>query len=210
MFAGPLNPWAVLIVKSCGAGVKKNLKNNSISPYFDASRSKNIGATIRIGQEILCLSYAGFFSNQNLMEGKKNIPVCPKIAVNKANVTCLSFEMDNKISFQFPLSNNGTRKLIEISFSAKTGYIKILHMGDHWSFQCLRINWLIKKKIIDTYIFNLTIKIVILYHHHHHHNLSMLVFFLQFEGEKSFLFFFINKCMYMIIISGQRTNKPHC
>ena len=36
-------------------------KKNAISPFFDASRNKNIGATIRIGREIWCLLYAGFF-----------------------------------------------------------------------------------------------------------------------------------------------------
>ena len=30
-------------------------------PFFDASGNKNIGATIRIGREIRCLPYAGFF-----------------------------------------------------------------------------------------------------------------------------------------------------
>ena len=33
----------------------------ALSPFFDASRNKNIGATIRIGQDIPCLPYAGFF-----------------------------------------------------------------------------------------------------------------------------------------------------
>ena len=35
-------------------------QKNVISPFFDASGNKNIGATIRIGQEIQCLPYAGF------------------------------------------------------------------------------------------------------------------------------------------------------
>ena len=34
---------------------------NAISPFFDASKNKNIGATVRIGQEIRCLPYAEFF-----------------------------------------------------------------------------------------------------------------------------------------------------
>ena len=34
----------------------------AISPFFDASGNKNIGATITIRQEIRCLPYAGFFS----------------------------------------------------------------------------------------------------------------------------------------------------
>ena len=33
----------------------------AISPFFYARGNKNIGATICIGQEILCLPYAGFF-----------------------------------------------------------------------------------------------------------------------------------------------------
>ena len=45
-----------------GEKMKKMAKKNSISPYFDASGNKNIGATIRIGREIRCLPYAGFFS----------------------------------------------------------------------------------------------------------------------------------------------------
>ena len=36
-------------------------KEEAISPFFDASGNKNIGASICIGQEILCLPYAGFF-----------------------------------------------------------------------------------------------------------------------------------------------------
>ena len=36
-------------------------KKNAISPFFDASGNGNIGATIRIGLEIWCLPYAGFF-----------------------------------------------------------------------------------------------------------------------------------------------------
>ena len=35
-------------------------QKNAINPFFDASEYKNIGATIRIGQEIWCLLYAGF------------------------------------------------------------------------------------------------------------------------------------------------------
>ena len=34
---------------------------NVISPFFDASGNKNIGATICTGQEIRCLPYVGFF-----------------------------------------------------------------------------------------------------------------------------------------------------
>ena len=37
------------------------LKKNAISPFLDASGNKNIGASIRIGQEIRRLLYAGFF-----------------------------------------------------------------------------------------------------------------------------------------------------
>ena len=37
-------------------------EKNAISLYLDASRNKNICATIRIGQEIWCLPYAGFFN----------------------------------------------------------------------------------------------------------------------------------------------------
>ena len=33
---------------------------NAISPYFDGSGNKNIGAIIRIVREIWCLPYAGF------------------------------------------------------------------------------------------------------------------------------------------------------
>ena len=36
-------------------------KKEAISPFVDASGNKNIGATIRIGQEIWCVPYAGFF-----------------------------------------------------------------------------------------------------------------------------------------------------
>ena len=32
-----------------------------MSPFFNASGDQNIGATIRIGQEILCFPYAFFF-----------------------------------------------------------------------------------------------------------------------------------------------------
>ena len=39
-------------------------KKNAISPFFDASGNINISATIRIGQEIWCLLYAGFFLMQ--------------------------------------------------------------------------------------------------------------------------------------------------
>ena len=39
------------------------LKNLVSAPFLDASGNKNIGATIRIGQEIQCLPYAGFFSS---------------------------------------------------------------------------------------------------------------------------------------------------
>ena len=35
-------------------------EKNAISPFFDGSRNKNIGDTIRIGREIWCLPYAGF------------------------------------------------------------------------------------------------------------------------------------------------------
>ena len=38
-------------------------KKKAISPFFDASGNKNIGATIRIGQEIRCLLYAEFSKN---------------------------------------------------------------------------------------------------------------------------------------------------
>ena len=31
------------------------------APFFDTSGNQNIGATIRIGQEIRCLPYGGFF-----------------------------------------------------------------------------------------------------------------------------------------------------
>ena len=40
---------------------KTLLQKNSISPFFDASGNKNDAATIRIGQEICCIPYAGFF-----------------------------------------------------------------------------------------------------------------------------------------------------
>ena len=36
-------------------------KKIDISPFFDASGNINIGASIRIGREIWCLPYAGFF-----------------------------------------------------------------------------------------------------------------------------------------------------
>ena len=41
-----------------GGGVKKKMLSAS---FLTPAETKNIGATIRIGQEILCLSYAGFF-----------------------------------------------------------------------------------------------------------------------------------------------------
>ena len=37
-----------------------NLKKKCYQPFFDASRYKNISATIRIGQDIRCLPYAEF------------------------------------------------------------------------------------------------------------------------------------------------------
>ena len=43
-----------------GDGGGKNCYD-SIIPFFDASRHKNIGATIPIRQEILCRPYAEFF-----------------------------------------------------------------------------------------------------------------------------------------------------
>jgi hypothetical protein len=33
-----------------------------LAPFLDARGNKNIGATIRIGQEIWCLPYEGFFA----------------------------------------------------------------------------------------------------------------------------------------------------
>ena len=36
-----------------------------LSAFFYASGKKNIGATIRIGQEIWCLLYEGFFKIEN-------------------------------------------------------------------------------------------------------------------------------------------------
>ena len=39
-------------------------KKTANSPFLDASGNKNIGATIRIGQEILCLPYAGFLNTK--------------------------------------------------------------------------------------------------------------------------------------------------
>ena len=46
---------------AAGEGWEWEYKNFYISPFFDASGNKNIGATIRISQEILCLLYAEFF-----------------------------------------------------------------------------------------------------------------------------------------------------
>ena len=40
---------------------RMTLKKNAISPFGDAREKKSIGATIRIGREIGCLPYAGFF-----------------------------------------------------------------------------------------------------------------------------------------------------
>ena len=50
-------------------------KTNAISPFYDASRNKNIVATIRIGQEIWCLPNAGFF-----IEGLYFLIVCLRLA----------------------------------------------------------------------------------------------------------------------------------
>ena len=36
-------------------------QKNPISPFFEARGNKNIDATIRIGREIRCLPFAGFF-----------------------------------------------------------------------------------------------------------------------------------------------------
>ena len=44
-----------------GGGDRAGGKKNDISPYFDGSGNKNIGATLRIGREIRCLPYEGFF-----------------------------------------------------------------------------------------------------------------------------------------------------
>ena len=49
-----------------GDGNEDGREKNAINPFFDASGNKNIGATIRIGRDILCLPYAGFF----LLNGK--------------------------------------------------------------------------------------------------------------------------------------------
>ena len=43
-------------------------KTRAISPLFDASGNKNIGATIRIGREIWCLPYAGFLCKTDAYE----------------------------------------------------------------------------------------------------------------------------------------------
>ena len=47
------------IIANSGRGKVRKKKN--ISPFLDASGNKNIGASIRIGQEIWFLQYAGFF-----------------------------------------------------------------------------------------------------------------------------------------------------
>ena len=38
------------------------IQKKAISPFFDASGNQNIGATIRISREILCLPYPGFLN----------------------------------------------------------------------------------------------------------------------------------------------------
>ena len=43
----------------------------AISPFFDSSGNKNIGATICIGCKILCLQYAGFFAKHKEGENKR-------------------------------------------------------------------------------------------------------------------------------------------
>ena len=49
-------------------------------PFFDASGSKNSGATILIGQEIWCLSYAGFlvcaYKSQDVAQIQKKFVRC--------------------------------------------------------------------------------------------------------------------------------------
>ena len=43
-----------------GKKQQKTTTLSVISPFFDARRNKNIGATIPISQKIPCLPYAGF------------------------------------------------------------------------------------------------------------------------------------------------------
>ena len=53
-------------IYSCSErGNKKKIgkKEEAMSPYLDASKNKNIGATICISRQILCLPYAFFFYN---------------------------------------------------------------------------------------------------------------------------------------------------
>ena len=61
-------------------GVKKVGKKNALSPFFVASRNKNVGATIRIGREFWCLPYAGFFKSviHVLHSGKQSNSPPPK------------------------------------------------------------------------------------------------------------------------------------
>ena len=58
------NSFAAAMAAAGGRGVKKNL-------FFDASRNKNIGATICIDREIQCLPYAGFKKKRDIVT-KKN------------------------------------------------------------------------------------------------------------------------------------------
>ena len=44
-----------------GVAESEEEKRVAIGRFFGASGNKNIGATISIGREIPCLSYAGFF-----------------------------------------------------------------------------------------------------------------------------------------------------
>ena len=56
--------WTVSIPNPPPLSGGDNGKDNDgviFSPFFGASRNKNIDATIRIGREIWCLLYAGFF-----------------------------------------------------------------------------------------------------------------------------------------------------
>ena len=45
----------IIYLRICFFATDAKFAQNAISPFFDASKNKNIGATIRIGREIQCL-----------------------------------------------------------------------------------------------------------------------------------------------------------
>ena len=61
-------------------------KKYAISPFFDASGNKKIGATLRTGREIFCLPNAGFFWRYHVKSEGRSIPEHPDITKGWKNL----------------------------------------------------------------------------------------------------------------------------